>query len=272
MFVGGTVLGVGVIAGGISALAPQRSGVPVIEASSKPVRERPPMTAAGAQMVEAASEIDGKPVISAAPETPALAALRSTQNPPAPPAAAPTLREVPPAALVGLAAVPASASAAVPALASAAVPQVPLPRPGPSIAVPASLSPTATVVSPPAVSAPVLSAPAVNAPAAPVAVPRNPPAAVPAAQALRPAPATAGIAQIQLAAVGTEDAAMAEWQRLAKKLPDLLGNRRPVISRTERDGKTYWRLRTSGFTDVAQANAFCGQLKSRGANCALATF
>ena len=132
---------------------------------------------------------------------------------------------------------------------------------------PASLSPTATVVSPPAVSAP-----AANAPAAPVAAPRNPPAAAPAAQALRPAPATAGIAQIQLAAVGTEDAAMAEWQRLAKKLPDLLGNRRPVISRTERDGKTYWRLRTSGFTDVAQANAFCGQLKSRGANCALATF
>ena len=39
----------------------------------------------------------------------------------------------------------------------------------------------------------------------------------------------------------SEDAAKSEWQRLSKRLPDLLGQRQPAFSKTEHDGHTFWR-------------------------------
>jgi hypothetical protein len=59
---------------------------------------------------------------------------------------------------------------------------------------------------------------------------------------------------------------------LAKKFPDLLGGRRPAISHIDRDGKTYYRLRTGGFSDTAQAAAFCQQVREKGAPCSIASF
>lgn len=76
---------------------------------------------------------------------------------------------------------------------------------------------------------------------------------------------------VQFAAVGSGEAALAEWQRLEKKYPDLLGGHTPNITKTEHDGKTFWRIRTGGFTDLTQAAVFCQKVKSRGGSC-VATF
>ena len=77
---------------------------------------------------------------------------------------------------------------------------------------------------------------------------------------------------VQVAAVDSEAAAQAEWQRLAKKMPDLLGDRRPVVQKAERDGRAIWRVRLAGFGDVADATGFCAKLHARGGSCAIASF
>lgn len=134
--------------------------------------------------------------------------------------------------------------------------------------------------------------PAKPAPAAMAALPAPPPAVLPtgpvkqvaekplaapdkhAAVALapeRPAPVGAGTL-VQLAAVGSEQAAKDEWQRLSHRLPELLQQHHAAISKTEHDGRTLWRVRTGGFSDVAQATAFCERIRAKGAGCSVATF
>lgn len=118
-------------------------------------------------------------------------------------------------------------------------------------------------VAPPPAAAP---APAATAPAA-TAAPAAPPVAAPAA--VRPAtPANAGRIQVQIGALPNEESARAEWDRLARRAPELLGDRRPSVTRFERDGQSpLFRLRTGMFPDADAARTFCESLRSKGANC-----
>jgi hypothetical protein len=125
--------------------------------------------------------------------------------------------------------------------------------------------------------APVAAAPVV--PPTPAAVPVSKPAVMAAAKPTpaptpdkHPATPAANGALVQLAAVSSEDAAKSEWQRLSKRLPDLLGAHKPAFSKTEHDGKTLWRVRTGGFNDAAQANGFCEKVRAKGAACSVADF
>jgi Flp pilus assembly protein TadD len=72
---------------------------------------------------------------------------------------------------------------------------------------------------------------------------------------------------VQLGALPSKRAAQAEWHRLAKLLPDLLGDRRPAISTTTRGGAVFWRLRTDGFPDLEAAQGFCARLRSASDKC-----
>lgn len=248
-----------IIAGGIGAAllllmgvwsvtGHKRAGVPVIEADNRPVRERP--VNKGGLEVEGANEsilsggTEGKTVVAAAPEAPAIAALMAktaTPTPaPLPPAPAPAVR------VSGLADVPEDA------MLNASRPTAPKP-------------PVATIAPPP--PAPAAAGPIAAAPASIAAAP-----APAAARPQPPRPVAHSGTQVQLAAVGSEEAARTEWARLSRKYPDLLGGRSPAFTRTDHDGKTFWRVRVTGFSDVPSATSFCGELKSKGGSCALASF
>jgi Flp pilus assembly protein TadD len=91
------------------------------------------------------------------------------------------------------------------------------------------------------------------------------------APAASPMPAAvSGSFQVQLTAAASEEAAQAEWQRLQERMPDVLGGRQPTIAKVERDGRTFWRLRTGGFADASQASAFCERMRTTGTACVVA--
>jgi hypothetical protein len=139
---------------------------------------------------------------------------------------------------------------------------------------PAPEAPAPQALTAPPAPAPMVAAPAptvVPATAKPVAAKTAPIQPAPA-QEKRPAASPANGAMVQLTAVNSEDAAKSEWQRLSKRLPDLLGQRKPAFSKTEHDGKAMWRVRTGGFADVAQATAFCEKVRAKGAGCSVADF
>jgi hypothetical protein len=140
---------------------------------------------------------------------------------------------------------------------SASAPAAQAPAEAPAAAAVAAQSPPAAAV-PPKAAAPVAAKPQVAAPA-PTKLP------VPAA----PAASAGHTATVQLAALASEEAARGEWQALTKRLPDLLGGRQPSYSRTEHDGHTFWRVRTSGFADAAQARGFCEKVRAKGVGCSV---
>ena len=146
--------------------------------------------------------------------------------------------------------------------ATPAVPVVEAAPPAVPAAAPPLQAPVAAGSVPPGVS------PLPDTPARPQAAAK--PAAV-AAVPVKPVPATGGTL-VQLAALDSEAAAQAEWTRLSKRLPDLLGSRRLVVQKAERDGQAVWRVRTGGFADTAEASGFCGKLRAKGASCTVASF
>ncbi|MGK7869409.1 SPOR domain-containing protein [Falsiroseomonas sp. E2-1-a20] len=103
----------------------------------------------------------------------------------------------------------------------------------------------------------------------PPAAPEPPGAATTVAAAV-PAPVAGGRALVQLAAVGSEEAARGEWDRLARRAPELFQGRSPVVQRVEREGGSpLFRLRASGFADSDSAAQFCEQARARSLACIL---
>ena len=135
----------------------------------------------------------------------------------------------------------------------------PAPAPAPAPAQPAApqaaqrSAPQAATPAPPATSS------ALAAPSLPAPVPSN---------AGRFAPVATGRVKVQLGSLPSEAAARGEWERLRKRVPELLGNRRVALSPFDRDGQTtLYRVRTGGFADAATARAFCEEMKTRRIPC-----
>jgi hypothetical protein len=134
--------------------------------------------------------------------------------------------------------------------------------------------PAARAVTPPPAAPPqpqVAAAPPA-APAAPFTPQQIAPAAHPAA---RP-PAALGAAKgghirIVLASLRTPDEARAEWQRLKKASPDILGKMTADAVRADLGEKGVWyRIEAGSFAQPAAAERVCRDLKARHLGCSVA--
>jgi SPOR domain len=218
--------------------------VPVVQADQRPVRVKP-ANPGGMQIPGLSADTGAGDTSTAAdslapsPETPDPQALARQKPPPAPAASQVTQ----------------TAGPQPPASQSAKLTGPLAPASHPTIA--ATAPPIPAIAAPPAAVKPTQFAA--------TAMPEH--HAVPAAEHGPP-----GRAQVQLAAVGTENAAREEWHRLAHRMPDVLGAHHPVFSKTEHDGHTLWRLRTGDFATEAQASQFCQLVRAKGGGCAVASF
>ena len=239
-----------IIAGGIGAAlvlvlavlslgGRQDAPIPVVQADPRPVRVKPAdpggMRVANDDIFSAG---DGQDQNLAAPaETPNPAALKAEA--PGHPATQATQPPQPPSPTVAPTAGAAPARVAVPGSAQQSQGMAP--------------------AGPPAISTPSAAPGRASAP--------------PALEASRAArQVVPGRPEVQLAALGSEEAAHAEWKRLAGRFPDLLARHQPLFVKTEREGREIWRLRLGGFEDVAEATRFCEALRARKAGCAIASF
>lgn len=161
--------------------------------------------------------------------------------------------------------------------ATAEAPAVPAPAPEPAAeatppAEPATPAVTATEPAPePAV-------PAQETASAPEPAPTPEPAPEPAAPAATqeaavtppPAPAATGNSRVQLAAVKSEDIAKAEWAKMQKAHPDLLGGLTLTIESVDKNGTTFYRIQAGPLADRAAAKQLCASLKGQGQDCIVA--
>ena len=232
-----------VLVGGWSLLSTHHQGVPVVQADPGPVRVKP-ANPGGLQVAGAGNDIfsggsdTGVDKLAPAPETPDPQALRAPPPPPPKPSPA------------AVAAAPAAPPAAPVVARTPAAP-------------PVSAAQNTSHAITPAPQPVIASAPLKRVEPAPAAKP-----------AVTPEPNRVGRggALVQLAALSSEEAAKAEWTTLSKRMPDLLAGHQASISKVEHGGHVFWRVRTGGFNDVAQASAFCGRVRAKGASCAVADF
>lgn len=223
-----------------------------------------PAAASGASQPASAQASVFDAIDGGAEGSPAPAA-REVRPEPAPVAAAP-----PPSAQVVTPPVPASVSptsAGAPiSLAPAATAKVDPPKPPTTQAAATQTATTQSVAAKPAT---VQTTPTERAAPPPLVVPASAtPAPAPALVGAYKPPFSAGGAHlVQVAAAGTEAAAMAEWDRRTKSWPDLLQGAERVIVRADVNGRTVYRVRAGAFASAADADEFCAAVKGRGGDC-----
>ncbi len=123
-----------------------------------------------------------------------------------------------------------------------------------------------------AAAAPVVASDAAPAPArAEAAVvtearPEDAPAPTPA-----PAKVSSGASLVQIGAYDSDKLARGEWNRVSGKFGALFSGKGMVVQEHKANGRSFWRLRASGFASKDEARRFCAALIAEGVDCIPAT-
>jgi hypothetical protein len=125
---------------------------------------------------------------------------------------------------------------------------------------PAEAKPVQTAAAPAA-------APAAPKADAPISLTPQPSVGQPESGAFKPSFVTDGKFAVQIAAAGTEAAAISEWNKHVKFSPELFSGAERFVVQAEVNGKTVYRLRAGSFASSADADGFCGAFKAKGGQC-----
>ncbi len=71
----------------------------------------------------------------------------------------------------------------------------------------------------------------------------------------------------QLGAFESAEIAHNEWDRLSEKFGEYLEGKSRVVQKATSGGRTFYRLRAMGFTDLSDARRFCSALVAENADC-----
>jgi len=180
----------------------------------------------------------------------------------------------------GQGATPASGAIGQPAMTSESRPAPPPTAPsGPGqVYADASQPPPPSDSQPTQVAAPPAAVPPAPPPAGLPTVAAAEPVSPPAPTALAPndagkpeTPSSMAQVSVQLATVYSAAKAAYEWDRLRKRLPDMLAGRELVVGRSGRGGRRGWLVMTRGFEDNNQAAEFCRRLHAKAFHCVVIT-
>ena len=72
---------------------------------------------------------------------------------------------------------------------------------------------------------------------------------------------------VQIGAFPKAENAATEWTRLQGRFGDVMGGKARVIQAATSSGKTFYRLRAQGFSELGDARRFCATLVAEGTDC-----
>jgi len=82
-----------------------------------------------------------------------------------------------------------------------------------------------------------------------------------------PAEVPAGASMVQFKAYPTEEAARADWSALHARFGEFMAGKAPVIQPSNDGSNTFYRLRMTGFADMAEARRFCSVFLAADKDC-----
>lgn len=77
----------------------------------------------------------------------------------------------------------------------------------------------------------------------------------------------AGTRLVQLGAYASDEIARSEWDKMIARYGEYLNGKDRIVQKAQSGGRTFYRLRAHGFSDLSDARRFCSVLVAEGADC-----
>lgn len=84
---------------------------------------------------------------------------------------------------------------------------------------------------------------------------------------VNPTSVPAGTRLVQLGAFDSAEVARSQWDKIEGRFGDFLQGKSRIVQKANSGGRTFYRLRAMGFSDLGDARRFCSALLAENADC-----